>query len=105
MIPPVIYLLIAAIYPILQGVALEKCRRDWKFAARIPFVILVIAFIFSVFALIQGSNLWPFSLILSSFVSSIYLIFLLTAKAILNSRPKEPPPLPARQESESNKSQ
>jgi len=69
----------APAYFLLQPLAILRWRRGWRTAALAPLLLTIPALIFSVFALTQGSNLWPLTLIFAAIAGAVYLglLFLL----------------------------
>ena len=63
-------------YFVLQPVMLLRWQGGWRKAALLPLVLTVPALLFSLFALAQGSNLWPLTLIVAAAVGTIYLAVL-----------------------------
>ncbi|MCS5708475.1 hypothetical protein CC99x_006090 [Candidatus Berkiella cookevillensis] len=61
-------------YLILQIYTLCKYEDNWRKAARIPLFVMIPLGIYTIFALIAGSNLWPLMLIFISPFSFIYLL-------------------------------
>ena len=52
-------------------------RRRW---ALLPLLLTVPALLFSLFALYDGSNLWPLTLIFAAAIGAAYLAILLAAR-------------------------
>jgi hypothetical protein len=69
-------LLVMSIFPgylVAQVVALLKLRGGWRWAGAGPLLFMVPCVLFSLFALAQGSNLWPIWLIFLAPVGLVYL--------------------------------
>jgi hypothetical protein len=66
-------------YVLLQPLAILRWRSGWRTAALAPLLLTVPALAFSLFALTQGSNLWPLTLIFAAIIGAVYLglLFLL----------------------------
>lgn len=60
-------------YLMLQPLALRTWQGGWHLAATFPLLLVVPAFLWSLFALSQDSNLWPLTLIFASALGTIYL--------------------------------
>ena len=60
-------------YFVAQPMALVRFPGGWRLAALAPLLLTVPALLFSLYALHQGSNLWPLSLIFAAAIGSIYL--------------------------------
>jgi hypothetical protein len=67
-------------YFVLQPVFLLRWRGGWRKAALVPLLLALPALVFSLFALTQGSNLWPITLIISAAIGSLYLAALWSVK-------------------------
>ena len=63
-------------YFVAQPVALLNWRGGWRKAAAAPLILSVPALLFSLFALTQGSNLWPLTLIIAAALGMTYLAML-----------------------------
>lgn len=61
-------------YLILQIYTLRKYEGNWKKAVRIPLFVMIPLGVYTIFALMAGSNLWPLMLIFISPFSFIYLL-------------------------------
>jgi hypothetical protein len=61
-------------YPVLQIMALRRLKGGWWYAAAAPLLAMLPILAFTLFALLQKSNLWPLLLILASPVASLYLL-------------------------------
>jgi hypothetical protein len=48
-------------------------RGGWRVAALAPLLLTVPALLFSLFALADGSNLWPLTLIFAAAIGVVYL--------------------------------
>lgn len=60
-------------YFILQPMTLRSWRGGWHLAAALPLLLSAPAFIFSLLAFADGSNLWPLTLIFASALGTVYL--------------------------------
>lgn len=60
-------------YFVAQPMALLRFPGGWRLAALAPLLLTVPALLFSLYALHQGSNLWPLTLIFAAALGSIYL--------------------------------
>jgi hypothetical protein len=63
-------------YFVAQPVALLNWHGNWRKAAAAPLMLSVPALLFSLFALTQGSNLWPLTLIIAAALGMMYLAVL-----------------------------
>jgi hypothetical protein len=67
-------------YFVIQPMALRSWSGGWHLAAVLPLVIVVPALLWSLFALSQGSNIWPLTLIFATMLGTIYLAALWVAQ-------------------------
>jgi hypothetical protein len=74
-------------YFVLQPMVLLRWRGGWRRAALVPLLLAIPALAFSLFALTQGSNLWPIMLILSAAAGTLYLVALWTVRQWFGSEP------------------
>ncbi|OJY10080.1 MAG: hypothetical protein BGP05_20350 [Rhizobiales bacterium 62-47] len=63
-------------YFVIQPALLMRWSGGWRRAAMLPLVLTVPALLFSLYALFDGSNLWPLTLIFAAGISSLYLVVL-----------------------------
>jgi hypothetical protein len=61
-------------YFILQFWLVRSWRGGWRIAALVPLGAVIPAMIFSAFALSQGSNLWPLTVVLLAPFGFFYLL-------------------------------
>ena len=69
-------------YFVIQPMSLAQWRGGWRKAALAPLWLTVPAALFSLFALAQGSNLWPITLIFTAAIGSLYLATLWLAQRL-----------------------
>lgn len=67
-------------YLVVQPATIWRWPGGWRLAALAPLLLTVPALCFSLFALYQGSNLWPLTLIFAAALGSIYLATLWLAR-------------------------
>jgi hypothetical protein len=67
-------------YFVVQPATLWQWPGGWRLAAMAPLLLTVPALCFSLFALHQGSNLWPLTLIFAAALGMIYLAALWLAR-------------------------
>jgi uncharacterized membrane protein len=53
-------------YFVLQAIMLTRYRGGWRKAAALPLLLMMPAFLFSLVAYHQQSNLWPMTMILAA---------------------------------------
>ncbi|HTR35699.1 MAG TPA: hypothetical protein VMH80_07360 [Bryobacteraceae bacterium] len=83
-------------YFVLQGVLLVRYSGGWRKAAAAPLILIVPALIYTVFAFLKGSNLFPIVLILASPFAFFYLLILLIVHRLSSPRVAAAPlPTPA----------
>lgn len=70
-------------YFVIQPMSLAQWRGGWRKAALAPLLLTVPALLFSLFALTQGSNLWPITLIFAAAIGSLYLAALWLTQRLL----------------------
>jgi hypothetical protein len=70
-------------YLVLQLSTLLAWRGNWRRSALLPLLLTVPALLFSLFALYDGSNLWPLTLIFAAAIGAAYLAVLLVARILL----------------------
>ncbi|MBI5319449.1 hypothetical protein [Bradyrhizobium sp.] len=71
-------------YFVIQPMSLAQWRGGWRKAAAAPLLLTVPALLFSLFALTQGSNLWPITLIFAAAIGSLYLAALWLTQRLLS---------------------
>jgi hypothetical protein len=87
--PPYLLSLAAALmlsvpgYFILQAWLAHAWRGRWRRAALVPLILMVPAVLFALFALAQGSNLWPITVILQAPFALAYLLVVWALRAIV----------------------
>lgn len=64
-------------YVLLQPAALLRLTGGWRIAAAMPLILALPTAAWSLFALSQGSNLWPLTFILFAAIGTLYLVALL----------------------------
>jgi hypothetical protein len=69
-------------YFILQTWFASRWSGSWRIAALVPLIAMVPAVLFSMFALSQGSNLWPITVFLLAPLGFIYLVVVWASRAI-----------------------
>lgn len=82
----VVVMLSLPAYVVLQPTATIRLQGGWRLASLAPLLLLLPAGAFSLFALAEGSNLWPMTLILSAPFGSAYLAVLLIVHHIRSDR-------------------
>jgi hypothetical protein len=70
------------LYFVLQVWLPVAWRGRWRIAALLPLLALAPATVFSLFALTQGSNLWPITVVLLAPLGLIYLLLLCGVRAV-----------------------
>jgi hypothetical protein len=79
----IVIMMLVPAYLVLQiglGITL---RGRWRIAALAPLAAFVPILVYSVFALAQGSNLWPLLAILFAPIGFVYLVALLLVRPVL----------------------
>ena len=74
------------VYIVLQLVALWRMRGGWRVAAAVPAVPMGLVLVYTLLAMLAGSNLFPLMLLFASPPAAVYLIGLLGAHAIAKAR-------------------
>ena len=69
-------------YFILQAWLARSWSGHWRLAALVPLAGMVPALFFSLFALSQGSNLWPLAVIFLAPLGFAYLLVVWTLRAV-----------------------
>ena len=63
-------------YFVVQPMVLMRWQGPWRKSAFVPLLLVGPAIAYSTFALVDGSNLWPMTLIAAAAISTIYLSIL-----------------------------
>ena len=69
-------------YFILQAWFARSWSGGWRKVALVPLIAMVPAALFSLFALSQGSNLWPITVVLLAPFGFVYLAIVWASRAI-----------------------
>jgi membrane-associated PAP2 superfamily phosphatase len=72
-------------YLVLQAWFAHSWPGRWRLAALVPLAGMVPALLFSLFALSQGSNLWPLAVIFLAPLGFVYLLVVWALRAIASS--------------------
>jgi hypothetical protein len=70
-------------YLLAQVLVLLKFQRGWRLAGAVPLLVMIPVALFSLFALISGSNLWPITMIFASPFGLVYLAVLAVLRRVL----------------------
>jgi hypothetical protein len=66
-------------YPGLQYAALRQMPGVWRALGLVPLAVMAIVVVYTVMALLEGSNLWPLLLIFTAPLATGYLLLLRSA--------------------------
>jgi hypothetical protein len=72
-----VMLLAVPAYFVLQPWAAMRLKRGWRITGLAPLLFAIPAVLWSIYALSQGSNLWPLVLIFFTPLGTRYLVILL----------------------------
>ena len=67
-------------YFVLQPLTLWRFKNGWRTAAMVPLIGAAPTMVWSLYALSQGSNLWPLTFIFFAPLGSLYLIALMATR-------------------------
>jgi len=67
-------------YLVLQPLTLLRFKGGWRTAAMVPLIGAAPTIVWSLFALSQGSNLWPLTFIFFAPIGTLYLVALMATR-------------------------
>jgi len=70
-------------YVVLQGLAMSRLAGRWRLAASVPLIVAVPLFVYTIVALIAGSNLWPLAVLLLAPFGLAYLLAVWGARLVM----------------------
>ena len=71
-------------YIFLQIIAIKKAKGNWRFFSYAPAPIMILVFSYTIYALMQNSNLWPILLLFTSPVAFMYMVIFFIVFGIYN---------------------
>jgi hypothetical protein len=74
-------------YIALQVIAWARWKGGWRWAALVPLVGMGAVFVYTLFALLAGSNLWPLMLLFLSPLACAWLLVAFLARFVTRRRP------------------
>lgn len=65
------------LYPVMQLLLLWRMRGGWRMATALPLILMVPVLLYTVFAYLHGSNIFPLVLIFTSPLAALYLLVIM----------------------------